>query len=166
MINPFKISLALLERQKKIQLQGELPVAFLDVQDSDMMQFPGPVVYDVEASATVGGTVVRGSISMPIAFQCGRCLQEFTRPLEAEVCHFYDKSDDAELDMSGDIREDILLEVPMNPVCEDDCAGLCLECGAELNHDSCKCSPSSGGSLAWSELDKLDLPDRNKGPRA
>lgn len=157
MNNPFKISLALLERQKKIHLDGELPAAFLDVQDTAQMKFPGPVAYDVEAGATVGGTVVRGAIAMPIVFQCGRCLQEFSRRLEAEVCHFYDKSDEAELDMAEDIREDILLEVPMNPLCAEDCRGLCLKCGVDLNHGSCRCDRSGSGNLAWSELDKLDL---------
>ncbi len=158
MNNPFKISLAQLERQKKIQIVGELPGSFLGVEDTELTRFPGPVAYDIEVGATVGGTVVRGAISTPIVSHCGRCMKEFTHELEAEVCHFYDKSDDIELDIAEDIREDILLEVPMNPLCSEDCRGLCLKCGADLNQGSCKCDNSGGGNLAWSELDKLDLP--------
>ncbi len=156
-MNPFKISLAMLERQKKIQLSGEMPASFLDVEDGELMKFPGPVKYDLEISSAIGGTVVRGGISTPIVFHCGRCMQEFKREFEAEVCHFYDKSEAEELDIAEDIREDILLEVPMNPICSEDCKGLCLKCGADLNKKSCKCDKGGGGSLIWSELDNLDL---------
>ena len=44
----------------------------------------------------------------------------------------------------------------MNLLCDDDCPGLCPECGVDLNKEQCKCKGPSG-SLAWSALDDLKL---------
>ncbi len=156
-MNPFLISLAQLERQKKINLTGELPPSFLEMPDTEIMQCKAPIKYDIEISATTGGVVTRGSAETEAECRCGRCLCSFIQEVEADICHFFDKSDDQELDISEDVREDIVLELPMNPLCDDDCRGLCLKCGVNLNEKDCGCDRSGEGSLAWSELDKLDL---------
>lgn len=156
-MNPFRISLAQLERQKKIHLTGDLPPSFLEMTDNEIMQFKAPINYDIEISATVGGVVVRGSADTEVECRCGRCLNAFVQEIEAEVCHFYEKSDDQELDISDQVREDVVLELPMNPLCDDECRGLCLKCGIDLNKKECECDRSSAGSPVWDELDKLNL---------
>ncbi len=42
------------------------------------------------------------------------------------------------------LREQILLQVPMKPLCSDDCRGLCQYCGQDLNIAQCSCAPPSG----------------------
>ena len=71
---------------------------------------------------------------------------------------FYDLDEHGdEVDISEDIRSELLLELPMFVLCSDDCAGLCPDCGCNLNDSSCRCHENPHGSLAWGELDNLNL---------
>ncbi|MCK5427573.1 MAG: DUF177 domain-containing protein, partial [Thermodesulfovibrionia bacterium] len=47
--------------------------------------------------------------------------------------------EDDEIDMKGLLREQILLAVPMKPLCKTECSGICPQCGKNLNTASCKC---------------------------
>lgn len=148
----FKISTAQLEREHKIQLTGELPVEFLGNPDTEMVKFNQPVKYDLELSANVGGIVLNGRVSTKTACICGRCLNKFDDEINAKIYHFYEKNDSPELDISEDVRENLLLEIPMNPACDAECKGLCLKCGQDLNKKTCKCDNSPIGHPVWDAL--------------
>ena len=47
-----------------------------------------------------------------------------------------------EINLSPYIREQVLLALPMRPLCDDDCRGLCAGCGADLNYEPCRCVSS------------------------
>lgn len=54
-----------------------------------------------------------------------------------------------EIDLSPLIREELLLSLPTRPLCREDCQGLCSQCGANLNDDSCDCpAPAADSRLA------------------
>lgn len=48
-----------------------------------------------------------------------------------------------EINLSPYIREQVLLALPMRPLCENSCRGLCVKCGANLNEERCLCASSS-----------------------
>lgn len=62
---------------------------------------------------------------------------------------------DKEIDLSGIVHDEVLLELPMNPVCKQDCAGLCPTCGQNLNDGKCECAPPS--DPRWDALSRLKL---------
>jgi uncharacterized protein len=64
-------------------------------------------------------------------------------------------SDDI-VDLTPEIRESILLEIPQKPLCRADCKGLCPVCGIDRNNQICNCAPEAV-DLRWSGLDKLKL---------
>jgi uncharacterized protein len=43
------------------------------------------------------------------------------------------------LDLTEVVRQALFLAMPMNPICKDDCAGLCPQCGSNLNQEQCQC---------------------------
>lgn len=49
------------------------------------------------------------------------------------------------------LREQIILELPMQPVCSENCKGLCSQCGKDLNEGTCHCQPPSP-DLKWTPL--------------
>jgi uncharacterized protein len=51
--------------------------------------------------------------------------------------------------------QELLLEVPMKPLCREDCAGLCPRCGALLGSDHCTCTAESAGDSRWAALARL-----------
>jgi uncharacterized protein len=73
-----------------------------------------------------------------------------TALVEVEVCELYtapghEAEDDAyrvggtEIDLEPMLRDALTLALPLNPVCREDCAGLCAHCGKDLNEGACDC---------------------------
>jgi uncharacterized protein len=108
-----------------------------------------------------GETVtVRGRVQAEVEETCGRCTRTFRRPLDVEVMVYCDRegSDDealsreleregqlvyhdgVSLDITGPVREAIILSLPLSPICGEDCRGLCPGCGADLNTEACRCT--------------------------
>jgi uncharacterized protein len=50
---------------------------------------------------------------------------------------------DDQIDLSALVTEQILLEIPMKPLCREVCLGLCDQCGKDLNEGRCECDKSS-----------------------
>jgi uncharacterized protein len=96
---------------------------------------------------------VRGTVRSRAHLECMRCLREFDLPLEAPLVVYAERSgstsrdeqealelddymlfhDGRRLDLRDAVREALLLEMPITPVCREDCPGLCPRCGAELS---------------------------------
>ena len=135
----------------------------------------------LEATATVWrvgqSIMVKGKIEALLRLQCVRCLEEFSHPLsstfevtlfpskeassEEEVelgeddmeCNFYEGG---EIQLSEIACEQIFLEIPYQPLCDEDCKGLCPVCGKDLNRATCGCrreEPETGFAV----LKKLKL---------
>lgn len=122
------------------------------------------------------GILVRGKFDTETQLTCGRCLRIFTFPFVFEVDDEYypaidiatgepiDLSEDPStfvidehhiLDLRELFRQSTLLGVPMKPLCRPECSGLCPECGADLNYETCDCSfhPKSQFAAALENLE-------------
>ncbi len=107
------------------------------------------------------GILVQGSLTAKIPVECSRCLKVFDYPitihLEEEYFPVIDVNSGVPLeipdepgsftidehhllDLSEAIRQNALLAVPMKPLCREDCAGLCQQCGKDLNQGQCDCN--------------------------
>ena len=77
------------------------------------------------------------SISCKMELICSRCLVPYELPFkkEAELMHPVGKA--KVIDVTDDIREEILLEYPIKPLCQDSCKGICAVCGQNLNDGIC-----------------------------
>ena len=153
-----KFSAARLEKES-IELSGSEPAEFLDLSADDLYEVVSEIDYDLLVKKVSGGALVTGSCRVIVASECGRCLE----PVELEIASediemFFDLDEYGdEVDISDDIRSELLLELPMFVLCDDECAGLCPDCGCNLNNNDCRCHERPHGSLAWGELDNLDL---------
>ena len=153
-----KFSVSRLEKEP-IALSGSEPGEFLALAEDDVYTVVSDMEYDLEVSRVSGGALVSGSCRVTIAGECGRCLVPVEQEVAAEDIEMFFDLEGAgdEFDISEDLRSELLLELPMILLCDRDCAGLCPECGCNLNEKECSCNDRPGGSLAWGELDKLDL---------
>lgn len=102
--------------------------------------------------------LVRGVTAVQIQLVCSKCGEIFSTMLEdSSFLRAYEfKPGLFELDITGDLRESLLLKLPAHPVCRTDCQGLCPDCGVNLNQDVCSCKPETGDGR-WSSLDNLSL---------
>lgn len=132
------------------------------VQDS-LVTLPEKVHYDLTATKVNGGVVVSGSLQMDLLCQCGRCLEKYSYNIRCDdFCHFYETGSNSEIDLTPELREDILMAFPQNFICSSDCKGLCIVCGGNKNIKSCRCGGLKVDNSCWSELDKLALGRKKK----
>jgi uncharacterized protein len=98
---------------------------------------------DLRLEAVMEGVLVSGSVHAPVLAECGRCLEPVETVLEADVQELfaYDPADaDDEVsaltgdlvDMRPVLRDAVVLAMPINPVCDEACTGLCATCGVRL----------------------------------
>jgi uncharacterized protein len=81
--------------------------------------------------------MVDAAIACAMECACARCLTAFERPVEKQCWLHYDVSRRHVVDMTDDIRQEIILDYPMVPLCQDNCAGLCARCGQNRNESTC-----------------------------
>ncbi len=138
-------------------LSGEEPGELLDLADDPVAHENGPICYELTTEPAGQQLVVRGTVEAPLRLRCSRCAQFFSTTARVSAfLHAYEWDEHPDyLDVSDDVREDILLEIPGFPLCKEDCMGLCPRCGAELNKGPCGCAPEEAAPSPWSVLDGL-----------
>jgi uncharacterized protein len=128
------------------------------------------VVVDADLEIVDGGVVVTGTVSSTWVGECRRCLRPVRGPLVAQVREIYERipfaavgdGDDADtyplagdtLDLAPLARDAVLLDLPLAPLCREDCAGLCPICGTDLTDQPCDCAEPAGDPM-WAALDVL-----------
>ena len=151
------LSIDILKKQD-IYLEGEEPPSFLDVEDSEMISFKDNVHYKLHASMISSGILVKGSAEVTYDGVCGRCLEKFKGKFDnSNICLFYEELNGAELDVSEDVRDALVVEIPINCICDKNCAGLCHVCGNNLNKSKCNCKEPENEDSPWSKLNNLKL---------
>ena len=127
---------------------------------------PEPVRGDLLIESVVEGVLVTGPVSGDVVCRCARCLTEFHTDLDVELCelfagpgHLGDETDvyrvqGDEIDLEPMLRDELTLALPLNPLCRDDCKGMCARCGRELNDGACDCAEDELDPR-WAALDAV-----------
>jgi uncharacterized protein len=126
-------------------LKGALKVApeDLGLENSEDIQFINPV--DVKFDLEKVSNNVWAKIGVAAKFKtiCSRCLE----PIESSVKEHLklnfpiEKQTDA-IDLGEDIRQEMVMDIPLRLLCKEDCKGLCVHCGVNLNIEKCQCASS------------------------
>jgi len=137
-------------------LTGVEPPTIMELENPDI-RFQHEVAYKFHAQIQHNALLVTGKLTTPATLVCGRCLQEFELPLRvAQFVFHLELTGEDFVDLTANIREDIILALPQRALCDEACKGLCLTCGVDLNKRQCKC-PAHRGDLHWHALDNLKL---------
>ncbi len=111
-----------------------------------------PVELDLRLEAVMEGVLVTGMAKAVVEGECARCLEEIADELGVrfQELFVYDDLRDSDaddedngvsnlqddlLDLEPLLRDAVVLALPFQPLCQDDCPGLCTECGARLADD-------------------------------
>ena len=163
---PFAVGVAVLRKhpgtRRRVKAVG--PIAKLEVSNSRIAE-GSDVEVDVVLESVPGGVVVNGTVSARWEGECRRCLEPATGRLLARVRELC--SDDADpelgypmtadwLDLELLAHDACILELPLAPLCRPDCLGLCPECGANRNHETCTCTETT--DPRWAALSGLGAP--------
>lgn len=125
-----------------LALKGEESCKVLAIDDHQTW-FEQPLHYALFALIVSSGLLVKGRLWTEVNLTCARCLTKFARPLAVDEFFFQEElSQRRRFDLTGNLREDILLQLPQRALCKPTCKGLCLVCGQNLNVKPCGCKES------------------------
>jgi len=147
------------------KLQYELAAASVGLKPEDA-EVEGPLELHLSLDRRGDEIWVRGKLHLTAQQQCSRCLTDFPETLdldfqvfcakvqnpnvmsasvvddEDEGVHFHDGK---VLSIDEEIREAVILGLPMKPLCRESCAGLCPRCGEDRNLGPCRCARAAAG---------------------
>lgn len=154
--------------EEHVPAPRDLGVALIGVREGS------PVDLDLKFESVHEGILVSGAAHVTVTGECGRCLDPIEYGLDAEVQElfffegmgFSNGEDDEEqrrvehdsIDLEPVLRDAVVTLLPFQPVCRDDCEGLCSECGVRLADE-----PGHHHEVVdprWAALADLAKPDR------
>ena len=121
------------------------------------------VAVEVTLDAVPGAIVATGRVTAPWVGECRRCLAEASGTIAVDVREVFEDEPDPDqtyplegdrLDLEPLARDTVLLELPLAPLCREDCAGICPTCGADRNVAPCQCVVAPKDPR-WAALDAL-----------
>lgn len=149
----------LVEPASTRSLDGTLDVTSYNVGGMQL-EVPGGIQYHLQLTNTGEGIVLSGEASCTAMTPCARCLEPAQVYVTGEVEGYYlleeaseiegyesDEfevvSEDDTIDIAPAIMAAIVYATPYIILCKDDCKGLCVTCGANLNEGPCDCDPDN-----------------------
>ena len=147
----------------------------------DMIGVPPGAVLDLDLrlESVMEGVLVSGTATVPLTGECGRCLETISDTLAVDLQELFAYEDSAS-DLTGDddetarmegvfldlepvLRDAVVLALPLTPLCQEDCSGLCAECGERLDdlpQDHAHAAPDP----RWAALQGLTAPPPDAPP--
>jgi len=153
--------------EKPIEFSGEEKIenfpALLELNNSREPLFKGPLRFKVKLERESGRIRMSGEVSVVSAFFCSRCLSEFETKIFSVFTIYYTKeicgeiNEETEIELDGhdlvsatykgdeidfghELEEQVIMEIPVKPLCSESCKGLCPGCGEDMNHSVCFCT--------------------------
>ncbi len=134
------------------------------LQESERCLFKGPLSVALTVTPTAEMFAVEGRIRGEVTLACSRCLAPAECPIKISFKLTFSRGipgdepdapsetrqlqseemgvvlfEGDEIDFRNVIQEQVIMAIPMRPLCREDCQGLCPRCGADLNHETCDC---------------------------
>jgi uncharacterized protein len=132
-----------------------------EIPSVDEVPAASKLLGNAKFTRTPRGILVEADLRLSVTQTCSRCLEDVVYPLHLQFSEEFQPTVDVVtgaslpnpedenvfaidhnhiLDMTGAVREYVLLNLPMQVLCSEDCRGLCSTCGQNLNRDECNCS--------------------------
>ena len=171
---------------RTVGMHRSYDIAEAPFTDEDV-EYVAPITGSVAVTNSGRILLVRGNIKTVIAAECARCLADLREPIDAAIEEQYtlgevqngaynditpavvqDEENEVPLGLFDGtvinlgvlIRQAAILNATINPLCREDCAGLCPKCGKNRNESTCRCGESAGTKpfAALAELLKQEPP--------
>lgn len=139
---------------------GELAISSFEF-GPDEYRVARPLSWNASITNVGGALLVSGTVKGQVTTACARCLEDATFDVEGEIEGYFliegegEAPDDMEEDEFDVLPEDnkldleplilaaVYVELPLIPLCREDCKGICPTCGANLNEGPCDCVPDA-----------------------
>jgi uncharacterized protein len=158
-----------------LALDVSITAEWLAAACPDLDARPGMAGLSLRGALTCSGDdyLLRADLRGVLEMACGRCLEPARLPIDVPMMMTFVSGDDAdgedqgpdvvvfpggEIDISDEVRDEIVLAIPLGPVCSETCRGLCPVCGGNRNLTACDCEERQRqGQSKFAELAKLKI---------
>ncbi len=126
-------------------IEEQVKAQALDLE-TDIIKFRTPLNIKAQISCITNAVIAKLSVDALGYTSCSRCLSECEMNLKKDfqLEYILDKGD-VEINFDPDIRQEIIIDYPIKPLCRPTCKGLCLHCGKNLNEGKCNCKSALVG---------------------
>ena len=139
-----------------------------ELSKNDEAHFKTPLSMDFTTRFAQGQIEIKGTIVLTVELSCARCLETFTAEIAAPIhLSFVEKAPLEEEPENGEeielteeslnhdtfegdhidlipiLQDEVVMALPLTPICNSTCKGLCLECGKNLNKGECGCDTTT-----------------------
>lgn len=122
-----------------LYLEEEIKPAELDLQ-TDLIKCRSDLKIKAQVYRITNALTVKLNIRASLNADCSRCLEEFGWEYNKDAqLNFPLDSDTTFIDLNPGIREEVILDYPIKPLCKITCKGLCVKCGKNKNEGGCNC---------------------------
>ena len=146
--------------EDKLVLKGEMTNSAFENLEEKQFTMESPVLFELLITKLEDSIKIVGQVKSAVTMTCSSCLEEFLcsfdthldielepkglvpqgaevelRPDDLDIYYY----EDDEIDLDPLIYDEVLLNIPLRPLCREDCAGLCQSCGKNRNIESCSC---------------------------
>ncbi len=125
----------------KLEILGFLEVVYQEEARRLEIKSPEPLNISTFLRNTPEQVILTGKIEGKIELICSCCLEIFLYPMKTRLNLRIQKKEinNGILDLSEEIRQQVILNLPFKPLCQEKCKGLCSRCGENLNLKKCNC---------------------------
>ena len=171
-------------KEDELLLSGDVETSGLagldDLLSGGQLVINGPVSYRFRIFLVSSMIEIQGHAEATVDLACSRCLEPFSSSVETdfeltyaeqlpEIADEFDEEieltaedmgisliEGEEIDLAKPLVEQLLLSLPFQPICNENCKGLCPHCGADLNIKICGCSEPQFDTR-FADLQKLKI---------
>ncbi len=147
-----------------MHLEGEEAADFLALPPEDHVRPLGPMHYSLDVGASSDGVWATGELSLDLELQCVRCTEPFAYDLHVpEVALQLERPPQETVDLTPELREDIILALPAYPHCDWSGERVCpgrLKTQEEIATPGESSDAASLPPSAWETLDQLKMPSK------
>lgn len=140
--------------------------ALEEIQREGQVVFEAPITVSGRVQRIDQLIEVEGEVGSQVKLACSRCLEPVSLPVRSRFALTYSQGtpeivdeetgeeveltaeemglipfDGEEIDLAEAIQEQVVMALPVQPLCRPECLGLCPQCGADRNRESCDCQP-------------------------
>jgi len=160
------------EIEDVLVVKGEMDIKRFAMTDDTEFRLLAPVSYELTVAKFDDTVTIEGPVTARMSLSCSRCLQGFDLDLslrmaikltekskspDAEEMELHNEDLDVyyyegdEIDLDPYVYEEVMLNMPMRPLCREECKGICPTCGKNRNTEPCDC-PEAPLSLFGEKL--------------
>ena len=145
-----------------LHIEGEEDHDILEVQD-ELYRALSPVRYCLDVGLSDGGLFATGSLAVDLELECVRCLKRFEQTVEVpDFAIQVELTTSETVDLTQEIREDILLALPPHPHCDWNGANCCAGVLEIQRIQESEPPADLGEKNPWKTLDQLTKPKTDK----